>query len=1210
MLPFFTRERFAVLISGMPIFRQITAHLAYYLGLYDEAEASIERALELGHEEDGSMQLRLARMHVRREKADSASAERHLRSALASYSEAMKFVRVASEAIHYLEVTSVYLKLNETQRAANALSTVLLRWPALLVDTENDGHGSVPVIEGDRAEVDLPVASYVLGGESIFLQARLTKLASRTRYSLFESEPHRYRIRRSVTPNAMGLCFETLRQDKMAAEAYRQAWNTLLEQRHASAAPAGQKPPPPTTTGDPSKTRTGYGAVFAKTAKSGGGKEVGVVRVDEIGAILRQAQLALAASSRSTSAAGGRSRDSTPEQQLQRSGGVTKNKTIVDAAKARALGFELWCKNPYTWFNYGEVVLEGGCYALTLAFLAKAVALLPSGLLQQEKGRFGDAHSAAEEARDLDPFGKAVRLLCPRLMALHSVDARCQARYTRESQSALRVQRAWRGHRVIRVLRDLVSKQIAAFRIQRFMREWRKHGFILALRLAAISALELRQVVRRRRSRSWVWHERRAAWVDGEATLARIHAPPKLGTNYTKAMGLTAQAAAADRLQALAASAEAVQRAARALIAHRRVSRRKEAIAALQAFFRGCRLRWALSAAFEESLRIESVARDLRQQRDCGDGGREEGAHTCEEGVKPGLDPEGVGNTDREGKRGLSATSLRPRHGDGCKPHKDTFGGYNAPPNVQLGVITRRNLPMDVSCAKGFRPPNLAAFLWESREDAYGSRCADDGADDNTALLAPHLGKEKESPRSYVDAAVARSSHGHDHAVFVASATAVASSACREDLARMGSEQNEVDLGDCLSDQHGGGRPPAFDELPASPVSALPLLQPPRWVPATVAPEGAFHRALACSTLIVSSPSFDSASARRLFSRMGKPMPAASPPRDEPQQETDDVKGMAAGVRRGQVDLNLTHGEEKERLIKHPTGCLYANGLEHILLLGESPIGDGGLSELSSAVRCGWLPRLTTLVIGGPGCKVGPRGVAALATALSTSGCSQLQHLSMSNCCLGRPKGRRRRHHHGRKTSSSNLASVSAEKAAAEAHAAWDCFFRHLQRLPSLATLSIQDAGLENRDVRSLSIALQILPADRLRCLRLNGNCVGESGLRMLLTALRSRRRRLPALWLRRQRPALVESGAREIFERAFRDGLFAEVKRVPHPMNIERIEGKFRAANRNTWWLVEFERPFEVMGGRSHLALIERTTETEDLGRRALKHPTSHIYI
>ncbi|CAM9360598.1 unnamed protein product [Ectocarpus fasciculatus] len=984
----------------------------------------------------------------------------------------------------------------------------------------------------------------------------------------------------------MGLCFEALHQDKMAAEAYRQAWNTLLEQRPASAAPAG------------------YGAVFIKTAKSGGGKGVEAVGVDEIGTILRQAQLALAANGRSTSAAEGRSRDSTPpEQQLQRSketssaerrppssgqqpgqqgigggrggtpsslpstagssslgrgggrgghgdssGGVTKKDTVGDAAKARALAFELWCKKPYTWFSFGEVVLEGGCYALTLAFLAKAVALLPSGLHQQEKGRFGDAHAAAEEARDLDPFGKAVRLLCPRLMALHSVDARCQARFTRESQSALRVQRAWRGHRVIRVLHDLVSKQIAALRIQHFMREWRKHVFILGLRLVATSALELRH----------------------------------LGAKYTKAMGLTAQAAAADRLQALAASAEAVQRAARVLIAHRRVARRKEAIAALQALCRGCRVRWALSAAFEESLRLESVAHGLRQQRDGGNGGCEEGINTCEEGVESGLDPEGGGDTDRGGKRGLSATLLRPRHGHGGKPHKEVFAGYNAPLNVQLGVITRRNLPMDAGCAKGFRPPNLAAFLWESREDAYGSRCADDGADDNATLLAPHLGKETKSPRSYVDN-VARSSHGDDGAVFEASATAVASSACLGDLVRMGSEQNQVDLRDYLPDQH-RGRPPAFDELPALPVSPLQPLQPPRWVPATVAPEAAFARALACSTLIVSSPSFGSASARRLFSRIGKPMPAAaSPLRDESQLEADDVKRTAARARRGEADPNPTHEEEKGSLKNLSRRCLQANGLKHVLLLGESPIGDGGLSELSSAARCGWLPRLTTLVIGGPGCKVGPRGVAALATALSTSGCLQLQHLSMSNCCLGRKKKRRRRHHHDCKTSLINPASVSVEKAAAEAHAAWDCFFRHLQRLPSLATLSIQDAGLENRDVRSLSIALQILPADRLRCLRLNGNCVGESGLRMLLTALTSRRRRLPALWLRRQRPALAESGAREIIKGAFRDGLFAEV---------------------------EFERPFEVMGGRSHLALIERTTETEDLGRRALKHPTSHVYI
>lgn len=61
----------------------------------------------------------------------------------------------------------------------------------------------MPVIEGDRAEVDLPVASNVLGGENIFLQARLTELAFRTRFSLFDSEPHRYRIRRSVTPDAV-----------------------------------------------------------------------------------------------------------------------------------------------------------------------------------------------------------------------------------------------------------------------------------------------------------------------------------------------------------------------------------------------------------------------------------------------------------------------------------------------------------------------------------------------------------------------------------------------------------------------------------------------------------------------------------------------------------------------------------------------------------------------------------------------------------------------------------------------------------------------------------------------------------------------------------------------------------------------------------------------------------------------------------------------
>lgn len=55
---------------------------------------------------------------------------------------------------------------------------------------------------------------------------------------------------------------------------------------------------------------------------------------------------------------------------------------------------------------------------------------LPSSVLETEygrtQGRFSDAHAEAENARDLDPFGKAVRLLCPRLMALHSEDARSQ----------------------------------------------------------------------------------------------------------------------------------------------------------------------------------------------------------------------------------------------------------------------------------------------------------------------------------------------------------------------------------------------------------------------------------------------------------------------------------------------------------------------------------------------------------------------------------------------------------------------------------------------------------------------------------------------------------------------------------------------------------------------------------------------------------------
>lgn len=41
-----------------------------------------------------------------------------------------------------------------------------------MVDPVPVRNTAVPTVDGDRAEVDLPVASNVLGAESIFLQAR------------------------------------------------------------------------------------------------------------------------------------------------------------------------------------------------------------------------------------------------------------------------------------------------------------------------------------------------------------------------------------------------------------------------------------------------------------------------------------------------------------------------------------------------------------------------------------------------------------------------------------------------------------------------------------------------------------------------------------------------------------------------------------------------------------------------------------------------------------------------------------------------------------------------------------------------------------------------------------------------------------------------------------------------------------------------------
>lgn len=74
------------------------------MGLYDEAERSIARAFELGHTDDGSMWLRLARIFVRRHIV-CPSNSRYLAAALEAFGEALKFKRVNSRPMHYLEVS-------------------------------------------------------------------------------------------------------------------------------------------------------------------------------------------------------------------------------------------------------------------------------------------------------------------------------------------------------------------------------------------------------------------------------------------------------------------------------------------------------------------------------------------------------------------------------------------------------------------------------------------------------------------------------------------------------------------------------------------------------------------------------------------------------------------------------------------------------------------------------------------------------------------------------------------------------------------------------------------------------------------------------------------------------------------------------------------------------------------------------------------------
>lgn len=180
---------------------------------------------------------------------------------------------------------------------------------------------------------------------------------------------------------------------------------------------------------------------------------------------------------------------------------------------------------------------------------------------------------------------------------------------------------------------------------------------------------------------------------------------------------------------------------------------------------------------------------------------------------------------------------------------------------------------------------------------------------------------------------------------------------------------------------------------------------------------------------------------------------------------------------------------------------------------------------------------------------VGARGVNDLSTALSSLGCRSLRSLSLSHCCLGRQS----RWH----ASMPCFARVAAAKAA---HAAWDCFFRHVQRLPALGYLSLEHCGLQDCDVRGASIAVQILIPGSLRCLRLGRNSISASGLRTLIRALLSRRMALPALWMRRQRPPISEQDAKAVVANAFGEGLLAEVRNVDESTTVLLYRGTIRS--------------------------------------------------
>lgn len=617
-------------------------------------------------------------------------------------------------------------------------------------------------------------------------------------------------------------------------------------------------------------------------------------------------------------------------------------------------------------------------------------------------------------------------------------------------------------------------------------------------------------------------------------------------------LGPTAKEASKQRLQALQRSALLVQCACRILLARRRISGRRKAITTVQALFRGCKRRWQMAAILERLHR-----QPFPQMVDCNN---------------------------------------KKNHHDWALAGDDVGVRSMEGPFRAVGVVTRRDSPMDKGCTEGFESANRAAFLWETR--SYAKRIDDVGSYGDILQTQSSPGRDsssgvkKQGHHSDEDTLSDTSTNGD---VFELSATACGRStrrdsgvtilpgrrmwqSCPEERRETGKTEKLRKTDDSKQRQEQPHLPPP--QSSATSVPRKPGVQM-RWMPPAVATESCLAQALQCSRLVVSSPSFDAASACRLFSRLGLPTESrgasAVVPAGE-QKEQDTTEGNMAACVQGQsqrrFDARLPVAPCAGALSSRTDGLSVAMperakmttgrhgvNITHIVVHGCSPLGDLGLSVLSYAIGRGrhCLSRLTTLAIGGYGCTVGPRGIVALAKSLSSPDCSRLRSLFLSHCCLGRQRYRGS----GSTRSLSRAAYMLTETdatggsyvepvpptaaglAAAAAHEAWDCFFRHLQRMPELSTLSVEDCGLTDRDIQCVANAIQILPTGVLRCLRLGGNSVRASGLRVLLRALTSRRMRLPALWLRRQRPRMIESKAREIVHQAFTEGLLAEVTRV-----------------------------------------------------------------